>query len=329
MVIVLAHNFNITNEEIKYLRELAKKYMEYANLPMMKTRMESWYKHNELKAEKPIIIMEMETFKEDMIKNIQCATPEATEIEKNLLAEIINFELINDDKVISPFYKVNWKIDINEFGIEKQKEYAVDSTGRKIGFAQKHLILDLAEDFEKLKHSTYNVDKSYTLAWKEFVESIIGDILPVHIENNSLDWHTTPSMKVVELMGMENMIYAMMDYPEEMHKLYAFIINDIKEYMLWQENEGILTLNNGNDYAGSGSYGFTRELPTEGYHKSKKVTNKDRWGNMNSQETVGISPDMYEEFVFPYYYELAKEFGLVYYGCCEPVHDIVFVSYQI
>ncbi len=43
---------------------------------------------------------------------------------------------------------------------------------------------------------------------------------------------------------------------------------------------------------------------------------------MNSQESVGISPQMYEEFIFPHYLDLAKQFGLVYYGCCEPVHPI-------
>ena len=31
---------------------------------------------------------------------------------------------------------------------------------------------------------------------------------------------------------------------------------------------------------------------------------------------------MYKRFVFPYYRELAAEFGQVYYGCCEPVHEI-------
>jgi hypothetical protein len=42
---------------------------------------------------------------------------------------------------------------------------------------------------------------------------------------------------------------------------------------------------------------------------------------MNSQESIGISPEQFAEFVYPYYEELAREFGLVYYGCCEPVHN--------
>ena len=52
------------------------------------------------------------------------------------------------------------------------------------------------------------------------------------------------------------------------------------------------------------------------------MTTHDLWLNINSQETVSISPRMYGRFVFPYYRDLCEPFGLVYYGCCEPVHDI-------
>jgi hypothetical protein len=37
---------------------------------------------------------------------------------------------------------------------------------------------------------------------------------------------------------------------------------------------------------------------------------------------VGISPASFKEFVYPYLAEIASQFGLVYYGCCEPVHPI-------
>jgi hypothetical protein len=39
------------------------------------------------------------------------------------------------------------------------------------------------------------------------------------------------------------------------------------------------------------------------------------------KDTVSISPEMYNEFFFPYYLEAAQQFGLVSYGCCEPVHN--------
>jgi hypothetical protein len=34
-----------------------------------------------------------------------------------------------------------------------------------------------------------------------------------------------------------------------------------------------------------------------------------------------ISPRMFANFYLPYMAEVASSFGLVYYGCCEPVHD--------
>ena len=43
---------------------------------------------------------------------------------------------------------------------------------------------------------------------------------------------------------------------------------------------------------------------------------------MDSQESAGISPAMYEEFIFPYYLEISRNFGLLSYGCCEAVHGI-------
>ncbi len=34
-----------------------------------------------------------------------------------------------------------------------------------------------------------------------------------------------------------------------------------------------------------------------------------------------ISPAMFARFFLPYMADVARLFGLIYYGCCEPVHD--------
>jgi hypothetical protein len=43
------------------------------------------------------------------------------------------------------------------------------------------------------------------------------------------------------------------------------------------------------------------------------------WGFSESQETVGLSPEMFNEFIFPYQKTLLEKFGLNSYGCCEPL----------
>jgi hypothetical protein len=315
----MPNDFTITSDERRYLRELARKQAEYAALPVMAERTALWYRHNALRGERPVVVMEMGTFERDMLPDPKCTSLAAIEIERSLLRPIISHEEIDDDKVVPDHFTVFWRIHIDEFGIEIPIDHAEDAQGRAIAYHWQHPIKTLKQDFGKLKPATFSVDREGTLAWKTFTEEVLGDILPVVIKNNSLAWHAALCAKVVRLMSLEQMMYAMVDEPDELRTLMAYLRDNLLAYARWQEREGLLVLNNGNDYAGAGSYGFTTELPTE---QTGRVTTHDLWLNINSQETVSISPRMYGQFVFPYYRDLCEPFGLVYYGCCEPVHDI-------
>ena len=44
---------------------------------------------------------------------------------------------------------------------------------------------------------------------------------------------------------------------------------------------------------------------------------------------VGVSPEMFKEFVFPYQEPIIGRFGLSYYGCCEPVHGRIKTIKQL
>jgi hypothetical protein len=315
-------DLTITPAERAYLRELAKKQAEYASLPIMAERTALWYRHNALQGERPLVVMEMGTFERDMLPTPQCASPAAVEIERSLRRPIISHEEIDDDKVVPNYFAIPWRIHLDEFGIEIATDRAEDAQGRAVAYHWQHPIKTLKADFGKLKPATFQVDRAETRAWKTFAEEILGDILPVVIKNTSLAWHAALCAKVVRLMSLEQMMYAMIDEPDELHALMGYLRDNFLAYAKWQEREGLLTLNNGNDYAGAGSYGFSDELPTAAYRETGQVTTRDLWLNINSQETVSISPRMYGRFVHPYYRDIAAEFGLTYYGCCEPVHDI-------
>ena len=110
----------------------------------------------------------------------------------------------------------------------------------------------------------------------------------------------------------------MMNESDEYHELMNFVTEDMIRCLRWQERQGILFLNNGNDQTGAGNICFTDELPSPGF--SGTVRSRDMWGHINSQDSVGISPGQFHEFVFPSLEKLGNQFGLVYYGCCEPVH---------
>jgi len=319
----------VSRKERVRIRELAEKIRELSSLPVMHERKSRWYRHNRLEKGAPMLVMEIpECLENEIYPAPQCTSAFAREIERILLRDICNYEMIGDDKVITPEFLLPLEIERKLFGLETVYKKAVDLKGREFGHIAEHPIQDITKDLSFLKPSINTVNKKYNLKKKEIAESVLGDILTVENINQTMNWGLSPSIHVINLMGMEKLMMAMMDYPEKVHELYNFITEDTIRYLRWEEEEDLLCLNNGNHYAGAGSYGFTDELPALNYKTGMKLRSVDIWGNLNSQETVGISPAMHNEFAFPYYQRLAREFGLVYYGCCEPIHDIFKTSVQ-
>lgn len=309
----------MTDREREYLRELAKRQLEYANSPENHKKEEHWIRHSRGEDMLPLVVVEHESFLDELLPPVQCEDPVAREIERELNRNLVNAEFIDDDKVVPDFFRFYFEINLKEFNLEIEKKYGVDSNGMKIGYTQNHPIADLEEDWHKLCPSVFSLNKKALRRKQMIVEDVLGDLMPVKPENLSLRWYATLSQKVVDLMGMQEMMYSFYDYPEKMHELYQFLEDDVCRVLDWQQKEGLITPNNGNHFIGSGSYGYTDLLtpPADG-----KCALSDVWLNINSQETVSISPEMYETFVFPHYRNIAERFGMVYYGCCEPVDPI-------
>lgn len=310
----------VSAEERNYLRELAKRQMEYASLPVMAERTKRWYYHNDFVRNERMVVMELQSFEKELLPPSRCENPVAKELEYQLLYHTTNHELIDDDKVVPDFLTLEWDIHNTSYGFEVQYHHALDGQGRNIGFSWDHAIQNVAEDLGKFKEWEFSADREKTAKRLELAGDILGDIIKVVPINTNTVWGTMITHRVVTLMGMENMFTSFYDYPDEMHALCEYLTRNLLRFLYWQEAEGLLTLNNGNQYAGAGSFGFTTRLPKEGY--DGKVRVKDLWLNTNSQESVGLSPDMYGEFVYPYARRLAEACGMLYYGCCEPVHTI-------
>ena len=84
------------------------------------------------------------------------------------------------------------------------------------------------------------------------------------------------------------------------------------------EREDAVSLNNGPEsVTGSGGLSTTTDLPGPSFDGVPRVRHCVAWGE--SQETVGVGPSQFEEFVLAYQLPLLKRFGLADYGCCEPL----------
>jgi len=283
-----------------------------------------WYDLNDARpGARPPVIVETWTFDRDFMPAdvFHCTSEIGHNIETQLLRNIRNHELIDDDKVMPDTFNIGWFVDIDEFGVKIEQETVPDAQGIETGFRFLHPIKDLRRDFHLLKPAVCQVDRPRTQAWKAFLEDLLGDLLPVRLRSGT---HISAFLtnRLIELMGMQAFFTAMYDYPDELHQLMAYLRDNALRIMRWQEAEGLLEINNGNQESFGSSFNFTTRLPAADY-TGGRVRWSDVWGCTNSQETVGVSPKKFHEFCFPYYREVCRPMGLVYYGCCEPAHPFL------
>ncbi len=316
--------YTLPNEEVKYLRTLAQQQAEIAALPVMAERQALWRDVNDcVPGARPPFAIESWTFDRDFMPRdlLHCETPLGRRLEGGFLRHIRHHEILNDDHVCPDTLDIGWHVSGDEFGIEIKTERAKDSEGVSTGYHFDHPIKNLATDgYDMIKPSTFAVDKDGTLAYKAFLEETFGDILPVVIRSGVYGVnHLT--QRLMRLMSMETFFMAMYDCPETLHGLMGLMRDNAKRKAQWAEAEGLLVLNNENQCTCGTCFNFTTRLP-KGESTSGKVKLSDMWAGMDSQETVGVSPDLFHEFCFPYYEELAAMYGFVYWGCCEPADPI-------
>lgn len=315
--------YQLSKEELDRLRKLAQQQTEIASLPVMEQRKKLWNDmNNAVPGAKPPFAIESWTFDRDFMPDniLHCKTDYGRMLERNFLRAIRHHEILNDDHVCPDSIDIGWHVTRNEFGIEIPTTYEKDSEGVVTGYHFECPITDLKDGFDMVKPTTFSLDREGTLQEKAFLEKNFGDIMPVAIKSGTFG-NNCLTQRLMRLMSMETMFLAMYDAPDNLHAIMSLMRDNAIRISKWAEDEGLLVLNNGNQCTCGTCYNFTDLLPCPDFDPAH-IRLKDMWGAMDSQETVGVSPELFHEFFFPYYRDLAEMFGLVYWGCCEPAHPI-------
>ena len=315
--------YELLDDELHYLRELAKRQVEIAALPMMATRQQMWTAMNDgVPGARPPFAIETWTFDRDFMPAslFRCSSDYGRRLENGFLRNIRHHELLNDDHVCPNTIDMGWHVWCDPYGIEIKTQRANDSEGVSMGYHFECPINDLCDGFDMVKPAAFGVDRDSTRQEKEFLEATFGDIMPV-VMRSGVYANNYLTQSLMRLMSMETFFTAMYDSPKNLHGIMALQRDNAVRMARWAEQEGLLELNNGNQTTCGTCYNFTTLLPKKNV-TSGHVKLSDMWAGMDSQETVGVSPELFHEFCFPYYRDLAEMYGLVYWGCCEPADPI-------
>ena len=308
-------NLSFSGKEIGILRGLAFKVAELAARPVESVKKNKWIAHNDLETTEPLIFCDPENGWNEIITQDQilCANPLARVWEMTLRKEIFWGEKMKDDRVIEPYFNVSYNYSDSGYGIAEEIVGGQDGGS----FIYNFPIRDYEEDFPKLQLPEIEINYAKTREVYSLAEELFDGLLKVRMKGI---WWWTLGMTwdFIKLRGLENLMVDMMIQPEWVHKLMDFLCKAVHHKLDFLEKEKLLFLNTQGSYVGSGGFGWTKELPMDGFNPDH-VRLKDMWGFAESQETVVVSPEMYGEFVYPYQETILRRFGLNCYGCCEPI----------
>lgn len=303
----------ISAKDRQRLRQLAAEQAERAASDKNRRLYQEWEDYGASRSGvRPLIRIEIDTFEQDVLPPLmRCEGDEAREIEAKLLRPYANQILFEDDTLIPSYYAILPELTFIPFGLAVKRE----ETGG-IGHHFVPYLHDLEEDYALLGPSEYALDEAAMEAKEKTAQDLFGDLLPVKPSSGCL--YACPTQDIVHIMSMEDMYISMYEAPERFHQMMERITGDYLAFFRDMESKGQIRSAAKMQHLNQGSYCFTDELPDDMPHAALR----DCWLFMDSQETSGISPAMYAEFVFPYYAKVMEAFGCVSYGCCEAVHSI-------
>ncbi len=304
----------ISRQDREVLRGLAERLARLAARPSEAEKRELWYAHNDLKTTRPLVLVDPENGWNELVTpdSLACTGELARRWEMVLRKELFWGESIQDDKPLEALFEVGYTYTDSEWGV--QEEYRGGVSGQSYSWEG---AIQEARDIAKMRTPIIRIDQETTNETRALAQDVFGGILRVG-RRGVWWWSMGMTWDLARLVGLEKMLYLMYDDPGMIHRIMELLRDGYLAKLDFLEKNGLLYLNNNHAYVGSGGIGYTRELPRRAVD-ADGVKAEDMWCLTESQETVGVSPEQFEEFVFRYQLPIQQRFGLNCYGCCEPL----------
>lgn len=295
------------------LRDLAKAVVEIAGHPEIDSRRKSWVAHNSLRSTYPLMLVFPEGAWSEILPDsvLQCRDSEARRIEWSLRSRLYTFQHFKDDSVIEAEWVVDGNVSDTGWGLIPRRVPSSDERG---AYRIEPVIREDA-DIKKLRFPELVYDQSAHQEKLEQAQDLFGDILTVKRKGVAhLSYHLFS--QYIAFRGETEYLLDMADNPRMVHEVMNFFVEGHQNLLQQMIERNLLSLNNDNTYHSSGGYGYTDQLPGQGFNP-QHVRPVDMWSSAESQELASVSPRMQREFAIEYESRLLAPFGLNGYGCCE------------
>ncbi|MCL1887959.1 MAG: hypothetical protein FWF96_03700 [Kiritimatiellaeota bacterium] len=299
------------------LRGLAAEVARIAALPVQEEKRALWRRLNGLKPCRPMVMIDQICWNEllaDGTMTCLCEDNECKGYEWGLRALLYQWRNFPVDRVVEPYITVRMAVASSGFGVKADAEYSVsDPTNSVVGQAYHNQFLTDA-DLDKIKMPVLSHDAAETARRMEVAKEIFDGVIGVRLDGFDPQYMSLWD-PISHWMSVEGALMAIVDRPEYVHEMLDRMTRGYLSTIDQAEQMNVLCSPQVNVHC-TGAY--TDELPAAG-HNPAHWRSKDLWCMGLAQMFSTVSPEMYDEFEVPYMARLAERFGLVYYGCCDPM----------
>jgi hypothetical protein len=307
----------IEQTDLHIIRGLATQVAEIAASPVQEDKRRLWRKLNGLQPERPMVMIDQVCWHEMDIDDeltLRCTDLECREYEQFLRRTLFQWRHFPVDMVVEDFIRVPKAIYNTSFGIGTEEEILVSDAANDV--VSHHYLnqFQSMDDVEKIQIPHISHDPLETEHRLEVAHALFDGLLEVRL------WGYDPGGlslwdPISTWMGVENALYAIVDQPEMMHALVGRMTEGYLSMLDQLEAGGFLCEPQSLIHC-TGAY--TNELPKPGYDPHKPRT-KDLWMFGLAQMFSTVSPRTFQEYEVEYISPVCERFGLVYYGCCDPL----------
>lgn len=315
--------------DVKILRELGKKVAEAAARDINAETIAMWKRLNALKPVRPLIMLDQLPWNElnDTGElTLHCADDFLRSIECNLRQRLYKFNHFRGDMAMPNYVEVPKLVHTQPALCPVERTLATDSANSVVAHEYTDVIPD-EEALDRILMPVVTVDEAGDRKRLEIAGSIFDGILTPHLVGPTWNYSMYGGMwdKITTLRGAEKVLYDIIDRPEFSRKVITKFVRITNSLVDQYEALGLFDVGVPLVHC-TGAY--TDELPSQQYD-GKKAKARDVWIFGLAQIFSTISPEMHDEFEIEPMKPLLERFGLVYYGCCDPMDRKIHIVRKI
>lgn len=308
------------------LRNLAGRLSEIAALPVQKQKRALWTSNNDLKPVRPLVLMDQLPWHELAGSDemaLQCADPFLRSVEQSIRELLYRWAHFPCDMVVENRLDVPKTVRNLDYGIHILEEIRSSDPQNDIVSHKYEDQLQTREALEALREDAVEADAALDQRHLDQLNDILRGILPIRLSGVQI--HAGVWDRIAQMRPAEHILWDLADDPELIEATVKKFVQLTLSTVDQCEKLGLL--DPALQYVHcTGAY--TDDLPGDSFI-GEKASAKDCWAFGMAQLFATVSPAMHDEYEIELVRPLYERFGLMYYGCCEPLHDRIHLIRKI